>query len=118
MSKVYEMVTERIIAQLEKGTAPWRKTWSGSFGEPRSMSTGNNYKGINRILLSGYDSPFWGTYKAVKDNGGQVRKGEKSSIATFWKFIEKKGSDEKFPLLRYYRVFNADQCDWPDGLPD
>ena len=30
MSKnVYEMVTERVIAELEKGIIPWEKPWSG-----------------------------------------------------------------------------------------
>lgn len=30
MSKtVYEMVTERIIEELEKGSIPWEKPWSG-----------------------------------------------------------------------------------------
>ena len=30
MSKnVYEMVTERIIEQLEQGIIPWEKPWSG-----------------------------------------------------------------------------------------
>jgi len=26
---VYEMVTERIIKQLEQGTIPWQKPWGG-----------------------------------------------------------------------------------------
>lgn len=26
---VYEMVTERIIKQLEQGTIPWQKPWTG-----------------------------------------------------------------------------------------
>ena len=26
---VYEMVTERIISQLEKGVIPWEKPWTG-----------------------------------------------------------------------------------------
>ena len=27
---VYELVTNRILEQLEKGIIPWRKTWAGS----------------------------------------------------------------------------------------
>jgi hypothetical protein len=30
MSNVHEMVTARIIAELEQGTAPWAKPWKGS----------------------------------------------------------------------------------------
>ena len=29
-TNVYEMVTNRIIEQLEKGMIPWQKPWSGS----------------------------------------------------------------------------------------
>ena len=28
-ANVYEMVTERIIAELEKGIIPWEKLWTG-----------------------------------------------------------------------------------------
>lgn len=28
-ANVYEMVTERIIAELEKGIIPWEKPWTG-----------------------------------------------------------------------------------------
>ena len=28
-ANVYEMVTERIIAELEKGNIPWQKPWTG-----------------------------------------------------------------------------------------
>ena len=31
MSKsVYEMVTERIIEEMEKGVCPWQKPWTGT----------------------------------------------------------------------------------------
>ncbi len=29
-SNVYQMVTDRIIAELEKGKIPWNKPWTGS----------------------------------------------------------------------------------------
>jgi len=38
----------------------------------------------------------------------------------FWKFYEKKKTlegeefKERFPILRYYNVFNVTQCTWPD----
>ena len=75
---------------------------------------------------AGFESCYWVTYKKAQDLGGQVRKGEKSSIAVFWKKLEKeKVSDsgsiikDEFFVLRYYRVFNLDQCDDldPDKLP-
>jgi antirestriction protein ArdC len=81
------------------------------------MSTGKPYRGINLFLLG---SGFWGTYKKVAELGGQIRKGERSSVAVFWKFIDSvdaNGKESKIPLLRYYNVFHEDQADWPDGKP-
>jgi len=44
-----------------------------------------------------------------------VRKGEHGLPCIFWKWIDIKEDDEiiekKIPLLRYYTVFNAEQCE-------
>ena len=93
------------------------------------MSTGQPYQGANLFLLAlttaeeGYGSPFWGTYRQIGDLGGQVRKGERSTLVVFWKKTQDKHRDPQtgeltvkhLPLLRYYRVFNAAQA---DDLPD
>ena len=50
----------------------------------------------------------------VADLGGAVRKGEKSSIVCFWKILERDDDETErraIPLLRYYNVFNVEQCD-------
>ena len=92
---VYQLVTDRLVSLLEGGTAPWRKTWKAT-DVPRSLSTGKAYKGLNVFVLmgtamaEGYSSPYWGTFKAVKDRGGSVRKGEKATPVVFWKFIDSK----------------------------
>ena len=55
MPNVYEVITARIIEQLEAGTAPWQKPWkaSGRSGLPRNLVSGREYRGINVwILLS------------------------------------------------------------------
>jgi antirestriction protein ArdC len=52
---LYQIVTERIVANLEKGVIPWEKPWKspkfagGVF--PRNFSTGERYRGINVMLL-------------------------------------------------------------------
>lgn len=121
----YQRVTDRVLELIEQGVAPWRKTWQGTATEgPVSMSTGKEYQGINWILLSwaGYGSRYWGTYKSITENGGQVRKGEKATPIIFWSFIEKK--DEKtgevttVGFLRNFSVFNLEQADWADGVPE
>jgi antirestriction protein ArdC len=124
---VAQDVTDMIIAQLEGGTVPWQNPWAMTGGQlPRSMATGKLYRGMNTILLgmysaiSGYTSPWWGTYKQIEAQGGQVRKGEKSSVVILYRSItvedEVKGEtvEKSIPLLRSFNVFNACQC---DGLP-
>src|SRR5438094_7585980 len=84
--KVYEIVTEKIIFQLEQGVIPWRKPWA-QIGNPVNLPTGRHYRGINVMLLScaGYSSPYWMTYKQAQEMGGHVCKGEKSTLVVFWK---------------------------------
>ncbi|MBD3672757.1 MAG: DUF1738 domain-containing protein [Planctomycetaceae bacterium] len=122
---VYERITARILRNLEAGTIPWRKPWvGGEAGHPRNLASGHFYRGINPFLLActPYESPYWLTFNQAKKLGGSVRKGEKSTPVIFWKWWEKvnskTGEKEKFPLLRYYNVFNVAQCDLPsDKLP-
>ncbi|MBV6459405.1 MAG: DNA primase TraC [Fimbriimonadaceae bacterium] len=59
----------------------------------------------------------WLTLRQANELGGRVRPGEHSSIAVFWKRLEVEKEDENeklekrsIPLLRYYPVFNAEQC--------
>lgn len=125
----YEIVTDKVLALLEGGTVPWHQPWRTN-GLPLSMSTGKPYRGVNVFLLNlaglegAYESRFWGTYNVIASHGGQVRKGEKSTIVLFWKrgtkVVKDDNGEEKtksWAMLRYFRVFNADQADWADGLP-
>ena len=126
---IYDHVTQTIIAQMEAGTVPWRKPWTGSkagFAMPLRV-TGEAYRGINVLMLwmaahvGGYSSSTWMTYKQAKDLGGQVRKGEKSTTVVKYGAIEdcdecNEGDDPKIrSYARAYRVFNCDQI---DGLAD
>lgn len=116
---VYSIVTEKILEALDKGVVPWRRPWGGKQLMPKSATTGKHYRGINVWLLfvsaecHGYESPWWVTYKQAQALGGQVKKGEKSTLVTFWKEWTPKDAeeDEKIPVLRYFNVFNAAQCD-------
>lgn len=123
----YAVITDRIIAELEAGTVPWRKPWRsvGGFG-PTSMSTGREYQGVNVLMLTitavtmGYGSMYWGTYRQIKERGGQVRKGEHGTDVVLLKPVTKKSNedgveDKTFWMLRLFNVFNAEQADWPEG---
>ena len=123
MSKVYQIITDQIIDQLDKGTIPWRKPWTGQ-EMPSNYCTKKQYRGINTFILglSEYNSSKWLTFKQAQVIGAQVRKGEKSSMVVFYKPFFSKDSipdDEKRKvegfMLRYYRVFNTEQV---DGLPE
>lgn len=119
---VYQSVTDRIVASLEKGVVPWKRPWVG--GGPINVRSGRPYRGVNIFLLgiSEYGDPRWGTYKAIREAGGNVRKGEKATWIILWKPVQKRdgknGDDqaagESYLLLRSYAVFNAEQA---DGLP-
>lgn len=109
---VYELVTNQIIEKLEQGTIPWRKPWVNG-GAAVNWKTQKPYRGINTLLLPPGE---YATFKQISEAGGKVKKGEKSSIVVFWKWLEKEDQDtdevEKIPLLRYYRVFEINtQCE-------
>ena len=128
---VYAIVTEKIINMLESGVVPWRRPWT-STGLPRNLVSKKPYKGINYFLLSAskYVSPFWLTYRQATEFGGHVRKGEESTIVVFWKAEDVKQSSEALEaeetddknrrrfLLRYYRLFNLEQCELPQAVLD
>ncbi|WP_079524973.1 MULTISPECIES: ArdC family protein [Halobacillus] len=102
--KIYEMITNQIIKKLEEGTVPWKKPFKN--GVAINWKTQNPYRGINTMLLEGGE---YATFKQIKESGGKVKKGEKSQIVVFWKWLEVEDEEtekeKKIPFLRYYRVF-------------
>jgi antirestriction protein ArdC len=128
---VYSIVNEKIISLLEAGVVPWRKPWT-SAGLPRNLVSKKFYRGINVFLLSAskYISPFWLTLRQANELGGHVRKGEESTIVVYWKVddviqrgegLDPEETEVKHRrrfLLRFYRVFNLEQCDLPQAVTD
>ena len=112
---VYQMVTDRIIAEMEKGVIPWEKPWTGKGNGAWNRQTGKPYSLLNQFLL-GKPGEYL-TYKQCTEAGGKVKKGEKSSICVFWKQIpieEEENGVKKtklVPMLRYYNIFHIDQCE-------
>ena len=118
-------ITQEIISRLEAGTRPWVKPWRGVPVSRPLRACGTPYRGMNVFWLwmiadmCGYASPFWMTYNQAQKLGGQVRKGEKSTIAIFYKSytrqVEEPASgdsiEEARRVLKAYPVFNADQVD-------
>lgn len=121
-TRAYDVVTERIIAALERGTVPWRRPWRGGDFAARNALSGRRYSGVNVISLtiSAADDPRWLTFRQAQAAGGSVRKGEHGTPVVFWRFLDpkepaKEGERErKIPMLRMFTVFNVDQCDGLD----
>ena len=98
---IYAKITDAVMAELDKGTVPWRKPWTYSAGEygQRNLQSKRPYRGINQFLcemrasVEGWSDPYWTTYKAAKKAGGMVRKGSKGQLVTFWKRIEVKDKE-------------------------
>ena len=132
---IYRDITEKIIAELERGIVPWAQPWTSTrqfcpLGLPVNGLTRRGYSGINILLLwsaleeRGFASPYWVTFKQCLAMGGSVRKGEKGTHVYFAdKFVPRKEKtraaetgDEPSAItfLKRYTVFNAEQC---DGLP-
>jgi len=121
MNKVYQLVTDRIIEKLESGCVPWKMPWSSD--APKNLISGKSYRGINVFMLGslGYMSPYWLTFKQAQSLGGSVTKGEKGTPVVFWKTWKTMETDpdsqktekkSRF-VLRYYSVFNIEQCALP-----
>ena len=121
-SLAYEVITNKIIEKLEQGTVPWHRPWSCEMS--KNLISKKEYRGINVFMLgsTGYANPYWLTFKQARQLGGHVCKGEESTPVVFWKWLEREQENPEtgqtetvnVPLLRYYRVFNVEQC---DGIP-
>ena len=130
MRDLHQLVTDRIVAAIEAGTAPWIKPWSSAQSAVRPLrSTGQPYNGVNVLTLwldaeeKGFSSPYWFGFQTALKMGACVRKGEKGSAIVYANKVIKTqenpttGEEETraVPFLKQSFVFNAQQI---DGLPE
>ncbi len=107
-------------------TKPWKTTTMNN-GQPISIYK-KEYNGINRwilgmeMALNGYTSPVFATFQKWKAVGAKIKKGATSHEVVFFKTLfktqlDEKGEEEqiKIPLMKTYRVFNADQVEGWEG---
>lgn len=116
-TNVYQIITERIIEEMNKGIVPWQRPWHGAVDGAISYETGKPYSFLNQLLLGRPGE--WLTFNHVKKLGGKIKKGAKAGLVTFVKTYVKKGEvadegeeiqDELGFALRYYNVFHIDDC--------
>lgn len=123
-SDLHQQVTDQIIQAMEQSHGAGRALWQGQDRLPVNLSTDKAYSGINVLILwstaikRGYASPYWLTYKQAQDMGGQVRKGEASTLCAFYKPWENEGTNDqgetetkRGAILKSFRVFNLNQID-------
>jgi antirestriction protein ArdC len=125
INDIYQEVTDRIVSQLEKGVAPWRRPWTeASLALPRNVISGAEYRGVNFWLLglaaeeNGWQSSLFGTYRQWKEIGGHVRRGEHGTRIVFWKVFKRQAADDESGeseerrrfFARGYTVFALEQC--------
>ena len=125
-TEIAQMVTGLVTDALNEGHIPWNKPWASAEigGLPENYSHNTRYNGSNVIVLTsvmmskGYKYNKWVTFKGAKALGGNIKKGEKGYPVTFWKFINverenKEGvlEDKRIPFLKYFNVFNIEQCE-------
>lgn len=131
---IRQVITDKIIAMLEKGGLQARNRWakSAQSGFPINGKTNERYNGVNVLILwneameRGYSSNVWMTYKQAESIGAQVRKGEKAVLCAYFEIVKRKpgeadqGETEEggktgfFPMCKPFWLFNVAQM---DGLP-
>jgi len=129
---VYARITDRIVADLERGVRPWVRPWNAANAAGRITRplryNGMPYQGINVVLLwseavsRGFTSSTWMTFKQSLELGGHIRKGESGTMVVYANKVTKTETDDNgddvertVPFLRAYTVFCVDQI---DGLPE
>lgn len=102
---IYEIITDKIIKELENGVIPWKKDWSSACINYESRK---GYNGINAMLLRKPGEYL--TFNQIKKFGGTVKKGAKASSVVFYKMYKfNEGTDDEktVPLpIKYYSVFH------------
>lgn len=130
---VYSRITNKIVADLEKGVKPWLKPWNAEHAVEKITRplryNEEPYNGINVLMLwseavdKGYNSPIWMTFRQAKELGGYVRKGERGSLVVYANTFKKTERDDDtgeeierdIPFMKGYTVFNVDQI---ENLPE
>ncbi|EJT01424.1 zincin-like metallopeptidase domain-containing protein [Rhizobium sp. CCGE 510] len=129
---IYTRITERIVADLEKGVRPWVQPWNsantaGRISRPLRHN-GEPYSGMNVLLLwsegvaCGFTAPIWMTFRQASELGAHVRKGEGGATVVYASRFTRMETDaagdeveRDVPFLKTYSVFNVEQI---DGLPE
>ena len=133
---LYSEITDKIIAELAAGRAPWVQPWGSAagmapLGMPKNAATDRRYTGINVLILwgavieHGFIGQSWLTFRQALSLGGHVRKGERGTTVVYAdrftpederrKAFETGDEARSIAFLKRFTVFNVAQC---EGLPE
>lgn len=79
-----------------------------------NIKDGTPFKGVanqNFLAIQRYKSKVWGTYKNLKENGYQVRRGETGTRLLVPQFKKTEDQEEEVASFRTAIFFNIEQCD-------
>jgi len=121
MSKVHQILTDKVLEMIKNGVAPWKRPWR-STGRPRNIR-GTNYNGINYFILAmtaemnGW-SNVWMTYNQIKERGGTIKEDQRKNgtCAYFYKMLQRENQvtgdiENSHPMFRFFLVYNLSQVD-------
>lgn len=126
MSDVFQIVTDRIMEELNNGIIPWHKPWCSVTGGAFNRVSRKPYSLLNRMMLR--HNGEYATIRQWTELGGRVKQDGRPEIVTFWKHDNLKSEDpesdsseearahSKRPVLRYYRVYHISQIDGVEPL--
>ena len=127
-----------LMTSIENNPARWERGWVSLSVMPINGVTHKHYNGVNALFLYavaekyGFKDPRWVTFHQAKELGANIKAGAKASEVFFWSRYDKKTKkqfDERTldgmteeekreylaenvkPVLKFYQVFNAEQCD-------
>jgi antirestriction protein ArdC len=121
---VKEIIVQRFLESLEKGTPPWKKSWKR--GIPKNFVSKRKYQGINALLLAFAETeyPLFLTWNQIKQLEGRIKNDEngemlRGHIVVLYKTVEKEVENSKTGNLktetvafyRYYRVWSIADLD-------
>lgn len=126
MSKVHQIVTDKVLEMIKNGVAPWKRPWKVGAGKQRSIdmiSKGTYYNGINQFMLSMTANMFgwsnvWLTFNMIKARNGTIKEDQRKNgtCAYFYKMLQRENQvtgdlENSHPMFRFFLVYNLDQVD-------
>ncbi|SED22171.1 Antirestriction protein ArdC [Tenacibaculum sp. MAR_2009_124] len=116
--QIYQMVTDKIIKQIEDFKEDtWEKTWQASgYKFAYNFVSKKPYQSINQIVLGNFyqgkllDNPYFLTFKQIEKLKGRVRKRAKAEQVTYYTILY--SFEQAEPKLKFATYDKAKFANW------